>query len=207
MKGGLFTAHHHDPSTILRSVYDASLQAEYIVHDAAKATDLAQNYLDFQEIERYRLIKALGKYKDEFSGKMVEGEERAANELKIRERFEKVEAKFRKAHGAGYMTSWHDEKLREFCKARGRKEEYDFMLVLLHGAAHSSALAMLRGYSANPSFLMLTAANLTWRAIGGMLDYHKIEMEPELAGVMENARRSLLEANKAARPATEVVMA
>ena len=43
-----------DAGVLLRCMFDAYLQADYIVRDAAKQTERATMYLEFQHVERYK---------------------------------------------------------------------------------------------------------------------------------------------------------
>src|SRR5262249_46372020 len=53
-----------DVGVLLRSMFDACLQAAYIVRDPAKQTERATQYLEFQHVERYNIQQRVFKHKN-----------------------------------------------------------------------------------------------------------------------------------------------
>jgi hypothetical protein len=193
-RAGCFVEGNHDPATILRAMYDASLQVEYILHNSSKATALAQDFIDFQEIERHENIKALDRYQNEFVRKIASNPLRAINEAAFQAKFKKIESKFRNKKGTKYRDKWHGKNLRDLCKTKTREEEFDFMIVNLHGATHSSPQTLFSGSAVAPSIILLLAGKLVLRAIAAALDYNKVQVNAELAAEIEVVRHNLIKA-------------
>jgi hypothetical protein len=189
-RSGCFVEHNHDPATILRAMYDATFQLEYLLHDPTKSAQLAADFFDFQEIERHKKIVSLQRYKNDFVQRLNRSLLRTQNEAAINAAFSKVERRFRK--GKGYRDTWHGKNLRQLCWTKDREEEYDFMIVLLHGATHSSPQTLYSGAAISPSIILLMASNLMMRAIAAALDYNGIQVDVELKGEIEQARENFV---------------
>src|SRR3972149_10665166 len=56
-----------DGASILRTSYDAMLQALYIFHDDAKRDGLARRFLDFRVVEQMKLLRVVDEYSPRFS--------------------------------------------------------------------------------------------------------------------------------------------
>ncbi len=192
-----------DGAAILRTMYDASLQVEYLA-EPENANARAQEYTDFREIERDRQIRSLKKYEgNPYVDTIMNSPLRTECEPAIRAIFDKVERPFRVNNKPGkHRERWHVKNLRSFCMGKGREEEYDFIVSLLNGVTHSSPLALSSPPMSQP-FLLLVAGNLVFRALGAALTYNKLILDPATENLIEGTRKNIFAPQSyAPRPVT-----
>lgn len=180
-----------DVETILRSMYDASLQAEYIASNRGSAPVKAQDYMDFTYVERHEAVKCLDRYHNAFASSVANSPRRSAGEPVLNKEFARVESRFRSAKGK-LRDKWHDQSLRSFSKNQKREEEYDFIIKSLHGSTHSSFAALKSGGKVAVALQPLLAANLCLRALAVAMEYNGIPFGDLVAALVELARANLI---------------
>ncbi|MDZ4779613.1 MAG: DUF5677 domain-containing protein [Planctomycetia bacterium] len=137
-----------DACLILRGVYDAMIQALYILGDRTKADDRGQLYIDHYLIEKVEMLERYVSSPTFLGNKMANSPKRAAAEPQIRAEFNKVCGKFvvtKKGKFAGYRTNWYRGTLRDLSQEIGLETEYELIHKMLSGAVHSSAYAIQEG--------------------------------------------------------------
>src|SRR5437660_474378 len=70
-------AHHegydytNDALALLRTIYDASLQALWLVHDSARIAHLTEDFIQFAEIERNKLLEEANRSTTSFATRVM----------------------------------------------------------------------------------------------------------------------------------------
>jgi hypothetical protein len=158
-----------DSGTLLRAMYDASLQAEYVVKDRNEAVNRANDYLDFEHIERYRLVQKVKLYDDSFTKKMMESPQREEGEKNVQQQFDLVKGRYFKEKkrqsgiiqkGPGTREYWFPGRLRDVAIHLEKEDEYDRFLFTLQGCVHSSAWALRIGPPFAPQYALDWASKI-----------------------------------------------
>ena len=143
-----------DAGALLRVMFDAYLQAEYIVIDKAKAAERAQDYFDFEHVERYRQAQRVLSCDNPFADALKNSSARPAGEKRLQEAFDRVCAKYaipesRKGGSKGSKVrtrpNWYPGTLADIARLTGRSDEYAILLSSFHGCVHSTASAVEKG--------------------------------------------------------------
>lgn len=93
-----------DAGTLLRSMFDAYLQADLIFRDPAKRLERATLYLDFEHVERYRMTEKVLRHDNQLADHLKATPRRPEGENRLQEEFDRVKDPFlkeeRKADGS-----------------------------------------------------------------------------------------------------------
>ncbi|NQU21375.1 MAG: hypothetical protein HQ567_08840 [Candidatus Nealsonbacteria bacterium] len=174
-----------DGAMILRGIYDAMLQALFILHDPAKRDERAQDYLDFYWVEKEKTIGLFDGNRTYLSRRISQSARRPSAEPAIKQEIQRVRPRFENSNGR-LRNHWYKGSLRELAGAVGFEAEYEILQQQLSGAVHASAYTLQDG-SYYRGFLLLDFAwRLSFRVLGSAAEYVGIELdeaERELVGL------------------------
>lgn len=131
-----------DGASIVRTSYDAMLQALYIFHDKSKCEELATRFLDFSIIERVKLPQLFDKDLTALSRHMSASPRRATYEPEIQAELDRVCKKYGIDPSKRLPNDWHGLDLRQLAKATGYESEYEILQKQLSGIVHSSVFGL-----------------------------------------------------------------
>jgi hypothetical protein len=136
-----------NPITILlRSFYDAYLQAAFIVQDPAEAELKARNYLDFEHVERKKYMDLALSGTSALSKRIANSTKREAGEAHIRAKFEEVKDRYSREEGnSRTRNQWYDGSLHDLAKKTGREDEYRWYFTFSNSSVHAGPLAVQWG--------------------------------------------------------------
>jgi len=126
-----------DAGTLLRAMFDAYIQAAYIVHEPHNATQHAQDYLDFEYVERFKLATSVMQHDTPLSRHLKASPKRPEGETRLHEDYDRVKCRYfleRKRpdgtvkHGPATRNTWYAQNLAELAKLLGTEDEYDSLL-------------------------------------------------------------------------------
>jgi ribosomal protein S18 acetylase RimI-like enzyme len=163
-----------DAGTLLRAMYDAYLQAEYLLSDPSKAAERAHDYFDFQHVERYKQAEKLMRHDNEFSRRMKNSPERPEGEKRVNREHDRVKNRFLKSKKGDVRDHWYPSNLRQIASSQG-KVEYDIIVTSLQGCVHSSAMTVQNGPPISPEYITAWASSIAARVAKLNVDYNKIE--------------------------------
>jgi hypothetical protein len=175
-----------DAGMMLRAMFDAYLQAEYVLSDPSKAVQRANDYLDFEHVERYKLAEKVMKYDNPFVKKLKasparpEGEKRSQSEydrVKSRYIIGKLKAGRPTEHKLRTRNKWYDGDLSGIARTLGREAEYDIILATFHGCVHSSAFAVRLGPPISAKYVSHWASTIAARVARLSVQYNTIELD------------------------------
>jgi hypothetical protein len=174
-----------DAGVLLRCMFDAYMQADYIVRDPAKRTELATLYLEFQHVERYKAEEKLFRHNNPMTDVLGSSPRRAEGQARTRAEFERVKGPFlRKDKGSGgsrkkaseTRDQWYEGNLGQLAEAAGRKDEYDTFVYPFSGCVHSSSYAVLKGPPVTAEYLMQFASTLAARVVNINIQYNGLDL-------------------------------
>ena len=179
-----------DGATILRTSYDASLQALYILADPNERQQRARRFLDFSIIEQVKLIQLADERRTAASRQIAESKRRAAIEPEIRNEFNRV----CKLYGYDKMkrlpVNWYKGSLRDVAKDVRYETEYELIHKQLSGVVHSSFF----GLTYSSAFKGFNAIQLYWlfafRVLRKLADYLAVELTDSEKQILEKSKGS-----------------
>lgn len=143
-----------DTGALLRAMFDAYLQAEYIIGDEKVAVERANDYLDFEHVEKYKRVQAVMRHDNPFSEQLKSSPNRPEGEKRLQQEYDRVKNRYlterRQRDGTiqrGTRTRphWYAGNLAEIARSLGKSDEYDILLANYHGCIHSSSFTVREG--------------------------------------------------------------
>ncbi len=183
-----------DAGTLLRAMFDAYIQAAYIVHDPNDANQRAQDYLEFEHIERFKLANSVMKHDTPLSRHLKASTKRPKGEKRMQQEYDRVKSRYvleRKRpdgtvkRGTGTRNTWYAQNLAELAKILGKEDEYDSLLKMFHGCVHSSPLAVGRGPMVSADHVLDWASTIAARVAKLNVEHHKIKLDELYDGILE----------------------
>jgi len=181
-----------DGAHILRGVYDAALQAMYILCDAEKRDERAKLYLDFYWIEKKRLMDRYLKESTTLSNHIAGSTRRKGGEAAITAKFDEVKANYL-THAGDVQPNWYKGNLSCLAKEVGLHTEYEILNKQLSGVVHSSALTLKGEVPYNGFLLVDLACRMAFRVLGLFCEYKGIVLEGNEADMVREAKKNLLD--------------
>lgn len=175
-----------DAGMMLRAMFDAYLQAEYVLSDPSKAVQRANDYLDFEHVERYKLAEKVMKYDNPFVRKLKASPARPEGEKWAQSEYDRVKGRYiigkSKAGKPAEQkprtrNKWYDGDLSGIARTLGREAEYDIILATFHGCVHSSAFAVRLGSPISAKYVSPWASTIAARVAQLSVQYNRIELD------------------------------
>ncbi|QDV40634.1 hypothetical protein Enr13x_04410 [Stieleria neptunia] len=175
-----------DAGTLLRAMYDAYLQAALICHDPSESEALAQDYIDFQHIERFKLKESIMRHETSLTQHLQSSPNRDEGEKRLNNEYDRVKARFlnerRKKdgtikHGPGTRNTWYRGTLAEVADRVGNSDEYDSVLRHFHGCVHSSPMAVQCGPLVSSDHLLHWASTIVGRIANFCVKHNHIVLD------------------------------
>ena len=175
-----------DAGTLLRAMFDAYIQAEYIVHDPSKADERARDYLDFEHVERFKSATSVMKHDTPLSNHLKASPKRAEGEKRLQQEYDRVKERYfvekRRSdgtvkYGPGTRNTWYAQNLSDLARTLGREDEYDSLLKNFHGCVHSSPMAVRRGPMVSARHVLDWASTIAARVAKLSVEHHKFELD------------------------------
>jgi hypothetical protein len=186
-----------NPATSLnRSMYDAFLQALYLVHDPSMAEKLAADYFNFGIIEHVKFVKALDSNESLLAKKVATSPMRAASEKEWNKAFSQVEAQFRKSkksRGWRWRDKWYEGNLRDLAEKTGRLREYDFNVAYSHASVHANPHATLQGPIWTPAGLLFNVCYIASQAVDLLRRHLGVELSCRGRRLIEALSRGMFD--------------
>ncbi len=184
---------HCDGASILRTIYDGSLQALYILFDPLKAEELGTRYVDFGMVEKIVMIKLFDKQATDLSRRMSKSAKRATAEPALLVEYERVNKKYGYDRMKKPPKNWYKGSLANVAETVGYLAEYELLQKQLSAIVHSSysGLRDKQGYT-GPQ-VMLLYWHFSFRVLGRMAEVAGIELTKGEQELVENARRNVFD--------------
>jgi hypothetical protein len=181
-----------DGAAILRRIYDAMLQALFILSDPTECEGRAQLYLDYYWVERYVAISLFDKNPTAIANVVKTSPKRKVAEPAIECEFQRVKSKFLTKKGEP-RRCWYQGNLRDIAKQVGLESEYELLQKQLSGAVHSSPLFLKDG-SIYTGFLL---ADLSWRfsfrVLGRFAEYKGVALDEIEQDMVKDSSKNIFD--------------
>jgi hypothetical protein len=176
-----------DGSMILRGIYDAMLQALFILSNPQFQEARASQYLDYSCVEKHKAIDLFDKSQTHLGHRISKSTRRANAEPEIEQEFQKVRQQFESKDGK-VRKQWHEGTLRDLAKDVGLESEYEILQKQLSGIVHSSAWAF-QNFAAiyNPDLLQTFAWKFSFRVLGKYTCYAGVTLDEIESGLVRRS--------------------
>lgn len=183
-----------DAGTLLRAMFDAYIQAEYIVHEPSNASARARDYLDFEKVERFKMVNAVMKHNTPLSNYLRSLPNRLAAEERLQQEYDRVKHRYflekKRSDGSvklgpGTRNTWYSTTLFELARTLGKEDEYDTLLKIFHGCVHSSPFAVRRGPMVSPKHFLDWASTIAARVAKLSVEHNKIELDGLYGSILD----------------------
>jgi hypothetical protein len=165
-----------DGAMILRGMYDAMLQALFILSDPEQRESRAGNYLDFRWVEKKDAIQVFDNSPTCFGQRISQSPRRVGAEPAIDREYARVCPKFKNAKGKD-RDRWYKGSLRDLAKATDLESEYEILQKQLSGTVHSSAYALQEKSAYEGYVLMNLAWKFSFRVLGKFAEYAQVALD------------------------------
>jgi hypothetical protein len=178
----------YDGAMILRGIYDAHLQALYILKDPESRARL---YLDFYWVEWDKLRGILLTDPSSMAKQLMSSPRRAASEVYEQARFDAVKQKYlKRPAGTACRNTWYEGTLAELAKAVGYEAEYSMFSLQINGVVHSSVFSLKSHPTLGGRTLIYLAWTLVHRTLVKTAEHELITLTPELKEAMAHSNES-----------------
>jgi len=163
-----------DAGTLLRAMFDAYVQADFIFRDPTKRAERATQYLDFEHVERYKMVNKIRRHDNPLTDVLESSAMRADGEKRLQQEFDRVKDQF-----TGTRNKWYKGDLSQLSKAAGKEAEYDTFVNSFSGCVHSSAFAVKNGPMVPLNDVLFLASTLATRVARINVEYNQLDLGEE----------------------------
>ena len=168
-------------------MFEAYLQAGYIAADESEAAKRAQDYFDFEHVDRFRWQSKVLKYDNRLTRRVRSSQTFAEVKDAVEKEYERVKGEFPKKKHQGITEAqdaqrvrehWYSGSLFDIAHSLGKSDEYDILLTAFHGCVHSSASALKPGWLPIPSAknVIMWATTIAARTVRLNVDHNAIKL-------------------------------
>jgi hypothetical protein len=195
------TAFMVDAGTLLRAMFDASLQADFIFCDPATRIERATQYLDFEHVERYVMVQKVLRHENQLANTLKSSPLRPDGEKRVQEAYDRVKDQFllvekKKCNGNGKHAArtrdkWYKGGLFQLAEAAGKVAEYDTFVASFSGCVHSSAFAVRKGPVSPIEHVLVLSSKFAARVAKLNVEYNQLELGEDRLILEELCKSSL----------------
>jgi len=187
-----------DAGTLLRAMFDAYLQAAFVVQDRERREERAQLYLDFEHVEKHELLERILQHDTFVSSKLAMSLHREEGEARLKTQYSRVSDRYLTRKGNRTRRQWYRGTLRDLAIAVGVESEFELFVFAFHPYVHSSAYGVKTGPPIEPQHVLTLASVIAGRVailsltqIGERLDDpHQSLLEALADGPLDAPRTS-----------------
>ncbi len=174
-----------DAGVLLRCMFDAYLQADYIVREPAKRMERATMYLEFQHVERHKVEEKVFRHNNPLTDMLSRSPRRAEGQIRTKAEFDRVKGRFlRSQRGCGGRRQgvadtrehWYESNLGKLAEDAGKKAEYDTFVYSFSGCVHSSSYVVLGGPPVTVDHVLQFASTLAARVVSLNIIYNALDI-------------------------------
>lgn len=169
-----------DAGTLLRALYDAYLQAEYLVSDPKQSLVRASDYFDFEHVERYKSMTKMLNAGNWIANRLKWSPKRREGEKENEQKYNEVKDRFlRKPTGSSTRNQWYPGDLRKIADVTGKSDEYDTLLATFNGCVHSSASALHNGPPVKANHVLTAASTIAAKVARLNVVHNTLTLSPD----------------------------
>ena len=149
-----------DAATLLRAMFEAWIQAQYIFDDGAKREEKATLYLDFEHRDRRKMMEKVLSHDNSLSDRLRASPKRTPEaEARLQREYGRVKPNY----SNNYWYSRYGRDLRILAQAVGKVDEYDSFVSTYQGCVHSGSMAIEQGPLLNSQIALMKASMIVAR--------------------------------------------
>ncbi len=150
-----------DAGSLLRAMYDAYLQAEYLASDPSRSLERARDYFDFEHVERYKAMRRMLSANNRIAKRLQQSSNRSKGEQTNEQHYDSVKSRFQSKPGkVATRNHWYPGTLPAIARAAGKLDEYETFLATFNGCVHSSASALKYGPPVQAEHVLTMASTI-----------------------------------------------
>lgn len=181
-----------DAMSMLRMLFDAMWQAEYLMHDPSERQGRASLFLDWKWVERYQWIERIDKCDLAIARHLRSSPQRPDAEPEIRRRYEAVKHRYLTPKKR-IRSHWYEPaNLGLLTTEIGRQDEYEWFQPLLSGAVHSAVWTLDDGPMLTKASTVLMAIDATFRILGLIAEHLDLSFSDPTSHFVDMARKDVL---------------
>jgi hypothetical protein len=179
-----------DVGTLLRAMFDAYLQADFIYRNPSRRAERASQYLEFQHVERFTFSQKVLSHNNSLTMLLNLSPKKAEGEKRVQQEYDRVKDTFK-----GTKYKWYKGNLADLAAAAGQAAEYDTFAASFSGCVHSSALALTNGPLVPPDQVTFLATTFAARVAKINAEYNQINIGEDMEILNEMCKSWLDEVN------------
>jgi hypothetical protein len=182
-----------DEAMIVRGIYDAMLQALYILDDVATCDERGELYLDWYWIEKNDEIERYDSNPTFLAQRMSKSPRRPATEPFFEKKYRESFPKYATKKGDKTRQHWYCGSLRELAKGITPclESEYELLQAYLSGPTHSSVYALTEPPVFDKELLADFAWRFSYRVLGKFARYKGITLTEDEQGMIALATENI----------------
>ncbi len=182
-----------DEAMIVRGIYDAMLQALYILDDATTWVERAELYLDWYWIEKKDEIERYDNNPTFLAQRMSKSPRRPAAEPFFEKKYQEAFPKYSTKKGDKTRQHWYCGSLRDLARAvtPSLESEYELLQAYLSGPTHSSVYALSEPPVFDKELLADFAWRFSYRVLGKFARYKGIMLSEDEQGMIALAAENI----------------
>lgn len=184
-----------DAVSMLRMLFDAMWQAEYLMHDPSQCEARASLFLDWKWVERYQSMERVDTCDLAIARHLRTSPKRRAAEPEIRRRFETVKHRYLTPKGRIRAHWYEPPNLSKLTREIERQNEYQWFQPLLSGAVHSAVWTLDDGPMLTEATTIYIAIDATFRILGLITDHLGLSLSDPTSHFLAFARKDILGEN------------
>ncbi len=185
-----------DAGSLLRVMFDAYLQAEYVVGNEREASERAKDYLEFEHVEKYKRVQAVTEFDNSFTRKLKASPHRPSGEKRLQEEYDRVKSRYftekrlkngKVKRGPGLRPHWYRGSLANVAKSLGKSDEYRILLSTFHGCVHSNPFAIRFGPPISRDVVLHWASRIALRVARLSVAHNDIQLSKLHAKMLDSS--------------------
>lgn len=167
-----------DAGTIIRAMYDAYFQAEFVTCDREQSIQRATDYFEFEHIEKYILFERILTHSNWIAERLKLSPKREVGQKENKRQFERVKNRFPlgKKQKDKTRSHWYPGNLAGVAKDIDKADEYDTILALFNSSVHSSAFAVNSGPPISSGQVLNMASTIVAKTARLSVVHNKIKL-------------------------------
>jgi len=185
-----FDARANDCAAILRCMYDALLQLEYI-YKGRNREKLGRLYLDYEHVERFQAVQEVLKQDNPLANIIRTSPKRPGAEPRVIAEYERVKHFYPHGKKGRVREHWYEGSLRRIAKNLARENEWVWLCQRFNSSIHSGPFAMFYGPIApTPRAVEQIALLVVSRGAGCLVSHTGIKICEESHEIVDRCGRS-----------------
>ena len=188
-----------DCGAVVRCMYDAYIQALYVIHDPNDCDRRGELYLEYEHVERYRQMQKLIGQDNELSEYLHNSPLREIGEVRIQQEYDRVKGNYSSGRRDGVRNHWYPQHLRAIAEEVGRQDEFDWFVAGFHGSVHSGPLTVFHGPALPGAGVLYIAISIAARTAMLLAKHEDLDLDQDALGLLQGFDTPLVDGREGAK--------